>query len=66
MNGFHRGTGSAVCGSAVSLTTGFDLHSFLGTAGEVVGLISGVMSIAWVVYQFVQSRRGGKSPDKPL
>jgi hypothetical protein len=57
MNQFHSGTASAVACSAVSCAVGFNLHEALGVAGQCIGIVSGVLSIAWVAYQFWQSRK---------
>lgn len=54
---FHPGTPSAVAGSTVSCVMGFNIHTILGDVGEVVGILSGAASLAWVAYQFIQSRR---------
>lgn len=54
---FHPGTGPAVMGSTVSCYTGFDVHIALGYAGEIIGILSGAASLAWVIYQFWSSRR---------
>jgi hypothetical protein len=37
--------------AGVSCVIGFDLHSLLGYIGQIVGICSGLLSIAWVAYQ---------------
>ena len=57
MNAFQNGTGSAVACSAVSCITAFDLHNFLVLVGQCIGIISGILSIIWVGYQFVHRKK---------
>jgi len=40
-----------VAGAAVSCVIGFDLHAALGYVGQIVGILSGLVSLVWVVYQ---------------
>lgn len=51
------GTGPAVTGSVISCYAGFDLHSTFSELGQVIGILSGIASLAWVIYQFVQTRK---------
>lgn len=30
---------------------GFDLHAILGYTGQIVGILSGIVSLVWVIYQ---------------
>lgn len=48
-------TGAPIAAAGVSCVIGFDLHAALGIAGQIVGLLSGVLSISWVAYQFLQA-----------
>lgn len=56
-------TASPVVLAGVSCFTGFDLHSALGYAGEVIGVVSGALSIAWVVYQFINRNKPNAPKD---
>jgi hypothetical protein len=58
---FHN-TAAPAAAAGVSCVLGFDLHTALGYAGQIVGLMSGLVSIAWVGYQLYQSikRNRGK------
>lgn len=49
-------TVAPVAGAGVSCVMGFDLHTALGYAGQIIGIIAGIVSIAWVVYQWRKSR----------
>lgn len=51
------GTGPAVTGSVISCYAGFDIHSTFSALGQFIGIVSGVASIAWVIYQFMQTRK---------
>lgn len=58
---FHpavHNTGGPLCGAGISIVTGFDLHNALGITGQIVGIIAGLLSIAWACYQFYQARKG--------
>lgn len=44
-------------GAGASIVLGFDLHAALGLIGQLVGILSGVVSLAWVAYQFYQATR---------
>lgn len=48
-------TGAPLIGAGVSCVIGFDLHAILGYIGQIVGILSGIVSLAWVGYQFYQS-----------
>lgn len=50
-------TAAPVAAAGVSCVLGFDLHTFLGYAGQIVGLISGIVSISWVVYQMYKASK---------
>lgn len=60
-NHMHQ-TVAPVTAAAMSCVIGFDLHAFLGYAGQVVGLISGVVSVSWVLYQMYQSFKRRQAP----
>lgn len=45
-----------VMGSTVSWVTAFNLHAFLGTMGQIIGILSGLSSFGWVVYQIWHER----------
>lgn len=51
------GNAAAGAGATVSCIEGFNLHAFLGEAGQIIGLLSGVASISWIVYQWWKSRK---------
>lgn len=53
-------TVAPVAAAGVSCVLGFDLHTALGYAGQIVGLISGVLSIAWVAYQMGRALKAKK------
>jgi hypothetical protein len=53
-----------VAAAGVSCVIGFDLHAFLGYAGQIVGLISGIVSVSWVLYQMYRSYQNSKAPPK--
>lgn len=55
-------TAAPVAAAGVSCVIGFDLHAFLGYAGQIVGLISGVVSVSWVLYQMYQSYKRSQAP----
>jgi hypothetical protein len=56
-------TASPVVLAGVACFTGFDLHAALGYAGEIVGLVSGVLSIVWVAYQFITRNKPNAPKD---
>lgn len=56
MSYFHK-TGAPIAGSFVSCITGFDLHAALGYIGQIIGILSGIVSVAWVLYQFWKARK---------
>lgn len=48
----------APCTAAgASIVLGFDLHAVLGIVGQVIGILSGILSIVWVGYQIAQARK---------
>lgn len=57
-------TAAPVATAAVSCAIGFNLHEFLGYAGQIVGLLSGVVSVSWVVYQMYQAYKRNKAAPK--
>jgi hypothetical protein len=50
-------TAPGVVGAGVSCGVAFDFHTVLGETGHIVAILSGLASIAWVVYQYLQSRK---------
>ena len=54
-------TAAPMAAAGVSCVIGFDLHTMLGYAGQIVGLCSGLVSIAWVGYQLYQSIKRNRS-----
>lgn len=57
-------TAAPVAAAGVSCVIGFDLHAFLGYAGQIIGILSGIVSLAWVAYQFAQSVKRNRQPPK--
>lgn len=53
----HPGTAPALTGSAVSCYEGFNMHATLGDVGQIIGILSGLASLAWVAYQYWSSRK---------
>jgi hypothetical protein len=53
---FHN-TAAPVIAATTSCVLGFNLHEVLGYAGQIVGLLSGVISIVWVGYQIRAAAR---------
>jgi hypothetical protein len=51
MNDHIHTSVAPVAGAAVSCVVGFDLHAVLGLTGQIIGIISGLASVAWVLYQ---------------
>lgn len=43
--------------AGVSCVLGFDLHTALGYVGQVVGILSGLMSLAWIGYQMYRASK---------
>jgi hypothetical protein len=56
-----KATIGAVAGAATSCYIGFDWHSALGYAGQIIGILSGLASFAWLAYQFYKSKQPPKS-----
>jgi len=46
-----------VAAAGVSCIIGFDLHTALGYIGQMVGILSGVLSILWVGFQVLREMR---------
>lgn len=56
MNPVHNNADAAAAGaSVVSCAIGFRLHEILGLAGQIIGVVSGALSIAWLAYQITQA-----------
>lgn len=53
---FHE-TAAPVAAGAVSCVIGFNWHAALGVAGQIIGVVSGTASLAWVVYQWWRSHK---------
>ena len=60
-NEYMHTTAAPTAAAGVSLVIGFDLHTVLGYAGQIVGLLSGVLSIAWIGVQIYIALRKRKS-----
>lgn len=54
---FNQHTVAPMTAAGVSCVIGFDLHSVLGYAGQIIGILSGLISILWVGYQMYRSAR---------
>jgi len=54
---FNHNTAAPVAAAGVSCMIGFDLHAVLGYAGQIVGILSGLISILWVGYQMYRAAR---------
>lgn len=61
INAQSHATAAPVVASGVSCYMGFDLHQFLGYAGQIIGIVSGALSILWVAYQWHKQSKGNKS-----
>ena len=46
-----------IAGATVSVVTGFTLHDLLGVTGQIIGILSGLSSLGWVIYQIVREWR---------
>jgi hypothetical protein len=53
-------TVAPAAGAGVSCMIGFDLHAALGYAGQIVGLLSGIASLSWIVYQMYRASKAAK------
>jgi hypothetical protein len=53
-------TAAPVAAAGVSCVMGFDLHEVLGYVGQIIGILSGIVSVSWVVYQGYRAYKAGK------
>lgn len=55
----HQTAAPAVA-AGVSCVLGFDLHTALGYAGQIIGILSGLASFTWIAWQLAQSIKAKK------